>query len=56
MSKEEIKIGYYVVKFYNHACKYVMYFNGKNFEGFKSERYPDDEIEKYTLFSAEFIS
>jgi hypothetical protein len=54
MSKE-IKIGYYAVKFYNHAAKYIMYFNGSNFEGFRSERLPDDEIEKYTLFSTELL-
>ena len=47
----EIEIGYYVVKFYNHESKYVMYFNGSNFEGFKSEKFPDDEIESYKKFS-----
>lgn len=54
--EEKPKIGYYVVKFYNHQCKYIMYFNGKNFEGFKSERMPHDEIESYIKISAELIT
>jgi hypothetical protein len=53
--KEQISIGYYVVKFYNHSHRYIMYYNGTRFEGFKSERLPDDEIESYKKFSAEFI-
>jgi len=52
---EAIKGRYYVVKFYNHSGRYIMYFNGKNFEGFKSERLPDDEIQTYRLISAELI-
>lgn len=47
--KTEIRIkgNYYVVKFYNYEKKYVMYFNGTHFEGFKSEQMPHDEIESY---------
>lgn len=58
MSAEtKIKGRYYAVKFYNHNNIYVMYFNGKNFEAFKSEEpyLPHDEIESYRLFSAEHL-
>lgn len=50
-----METGYYVVKFYNHECKYVLYYNGKAWESFRSDRLPDDEIESYKKFSAEFI-
>jgi N-acetylglutamate synthase-like GNAT family acetyltransferase len=53
--KEELKIGYYVVKFYNHPRKYIMYFNGIGFEKFKSDKLPDDEIESYRKCSAEYL-
>jgi hypothetical protein len=41
-----METGYYYVKFYNHERWFVMYFNGKQWEGFKSEVFPNDEIEK----------
>lgn len=42
-----MKIGYYWVKFYNHNRLQMMYFNGSNFEGFKSDIFIHDEIESY---------
>lgn len=53
-SPQKLIVGYYVVKFYNHSQKHLMYFNGKIFEGFKSEILPNDEIEEYTQFT-EFL-
>ncbi len=50
-NKETREIGYYVVKFYNHEKKYILYFNGKGFESFKSEQLPHDEIESYVNFT-----
>ena len=36
---------YYFVKHYNHSDIQVMFFNGHNFEGFKSDEIIHDEIE-----------
>jgi hypothetical protein len=47
MRSQDITKGYYWVKFYNHEEKQIMLFNGKNFEGFKSDRFIHDEIESY---------
>ena len=44
---KNIKKGYYWVKFYNHERKQIMLFNGKRFEGFKSDVFIHDEIENY---------
>ena len=44
---KELEKGYYWVGFYNHDKKQIMLFNGKNFEGFKSDRFINDEIESY---------
>ncbi len=51
--EEQIEKGYYWVKFYNHAKKQIMLFNGKNFEGFKSDQFINmhDEIESYEIIS-----
>lgn len=43
----KVKKGYYWVKLYNHDQKFIMFFNGKNFESFKSDTYLHDEIESY---------
>jgi hypothetical protein len=39
--------GYYLVKFYNHSKLKLMFFNGENFEGFKSDKFIHDEINFY---------
>lgn len=39
--------GYYWVKFYNHEDILIMYFNGLDFEKFKSDKFIHDEIESY---------
>ena len=52
----DIRKGYYVVKFYNHNIRQVMKFNGKNFEGFKSDNFIHDEIEYYIPLSVEHES
>jgi len=43
----KIDKGYYWVTFYNHQKRYMLYFNGIQFENFKSEEIPNDEIESY---------
>ena len=40
-------IGYYVVSFYNHRIKKVLYWNGERWERFKSDPVINDEIESY---------
>lgn len=44
----EMKIGYYVVKFYNYKRKMLLFWNGKHFEKFPSDESINDEIETYT--------
>jgi len=39
--------GYYFVKHYNYNRIQILYFNGKNFEKFKSDNIIHDEIESY---------
>jgi hypothetical protein len=39
-----IQRGYYWVKFYNHEDVLILFFNGQNFEGFKTDKFINDEI------------
>jgi hypothetical protein len=50
--KTQIEKAYYWVKFYNHDKKLIMLFNGKNFEGFKSDQFIGDEIESYKIINS----
>lgn len=45
--------GYYKVKHYNHYQLQIKFYNGKNFEGFKSDNFIHDEIESYELINLE---
>jgi len=47
MAQDQIGKGYYLVKHYNYETIQIMFFNGKNFEGFKSDKFIHDEIEWY---------
>lgn len=40
-----MKEGYYSVKFYNHIDAKIIYWNGSQFESFKSDKIPHDEID-----------
>jgi hypothetical protein len=51
----DIEIGYYIVKFYNHDRKKILYWNGESWEGFKSDPMIHDEIESYTILKLEEI-
>ena len=42
-----IEVGYYMVTFYNHKRKKVLYWSGSAWEGFKSDPTINDEIESY---------
>jgi len=48
-SWKDLEKGYYKIKHFNHKRIQVVYFNGTNFEGFRSDVFIHDEIEWYKL-------
>jgi len=43
----DLPIGYYLVKHYNYMRMQILYWNGNNFEGFKSDPLIHDEVESF---------